>query len=255
MFDPRQMRDVYYEYQLGAMERIKLEWFDPQKPVGNYGIHLLNNIISGYLVNLKNEVDIYLPTVHEWLDFAINRNEIFGEGASVDFHHARLYMHKALALWLSNSINAEENWENSFKIWSKFDDPSINIYPKRSIKTDFLDDFLMLCVQCKQYQAGIVRFEQYHGKKGISIKRKLTPREYGYLLCLNHFDPKYTALELAECGGKMLSRYMEEPWLRMGLYSYAATWLKIVYWDHQVTTNAFDTIQKAYECMPNTEPL
>lgn len=53
----------------------------------------------------------------------------------------------------------------------------------------------------------------------------------------------------------MLNRYMEEPWLRMGLYSYPANWLKIVYWDHKVTTNAFDTIQKAYECMLNTEPL
>lgn len=53
----------------------------------------------------------------------------------------------------------------------------------------------------------------------------------------------------------MLSRYMEELWLRIELYSYSSTWLKIVYWDHKVTTNAFDTIQKAYECMLNTEPL
>lgn len=251
MFDPKRIKEVFHEFGLNFMDQ-QLSWFDPEKPVGNYGIHLLNDIISGYLVNLKDDVDVYLPTVHQWLDFAIERKEVFGEGNDLIFHHARLFRSKALALWMTDK-NSEVYWLKSFELWKDFDGIH-NIYGK-SLKTDFLDDFMQLCVQCKQYQAGIDRFEHYHGKKEISIKRKLTPREYGYLLCLNHLEPKYTAIELVECGEKMLSRYMEEPWLRMGLYSYAATWLKIVYWDHQVTTNAFDTIQKAYDCMPNIEPL
>ncbi|MGR2919993.1 hypothetical protein [Acinetobacter sp. 1125_18A] len=253
MFDPKRNKVVFFEFTLGYMHHMTTS--SEPFPLGNSAIYLLDQVISGYLVDIKKDVDIYLPTIHRWLDIAIEKKEIFGQGDSLTFYHSQLIKNKALALWLSNTVNAEEEWEKSFQFWSKFDDPNINIYPKRSLKTDFLDDFMQLCVQCEQYQAGIDRFEQYHGKKEISIKRKLTPREYGYLLCLNHLEPKYTPLELAECGVKMLSRYMEEPWLRMGLYSYAATWLKIVYWDHKVTTNAFDTIKKAYECMPNTEPL
>lgn len=252
MFDPKRIKEVFQEFGLNFMDQ-QLRWFDPEKPVGNYGIHLLNDIISGYLVDLKDEVNVYLPTVHQWLDFAIERKEVFGEGNDLIFHHARLFRSKALALWMTYYINAEIYWLQSFELWKDFDGIH-NIYGK-SLKTDFLDDFMQLCVQCKQYQAGIDRYEQYHGKKEISIKRKLTPREYGYLLCLNHLEPKHSAIALVECGERMLSKYMEEPWLRMGLYSYAATWLKIVYWDHQVTADAFDTIQKAYDCMPNTERL
>lgn len=253
-FNPKRTKEVFFEYTLGYMERKKLNSFDPDKPMGNFALSLLGEIISAYLVNLKDEVDIYLSTVHEWLDFAIDRKDPFGQGDDLIHYHAELFKGKALAVWMSDNFNAVKYWNKAFELWSEFDQPSRTIYAKNKFKTDFLDDFMQLCVQCKQYQAGIDRFEHYHGKKEISIKRKLTPREYGYLLCLEHLEPKYTALELVECGEKMLSRYMEEPWLRMGLYEYAATWLKIVYWDHQVTTNAFDTIQKAYDCMPNTEP-
>lgn len=53
----------------------------------------------------------------------------------------------------------------------------------------------------------------------------------------------------------MLTQYMREPWLRMGLYSYSAIWLKIVYWDKKITLNQFDTIMKAYESLPDIEFL
>lgn len=253
MFDPKRTQEVFYEFNLNFMKE-KLSWFDSQKPVGNYAIHLLDDIISGYLVNLKNEVDIYLPTVHQWLDFAIERKEVFGEGNDLIFHHACLFRSKALAVWMSESLNASDYWQKSFELWNGFDGLN-NIYAKGKFKTDFLDDFLQLCVQCGRYQAGIDRFEHYHGKKEISIKKKMTPREYGYVLCRNYLEPKYSSEELVEAGEKMLTKYMEEPWLRMGLYSYAAIWLKIVYWDNKKVLTPYETILKAYNTMPNIESL
>lgn len=255
MFDPKRKKEVFDEYLLGAMERKKLTWFEPDKPVGNYAISLLDEIILGYLVNFKEEVNAYIPTVHEWLDYAINKKEVFGEGVDIDYHHANLFQSKALANWISGASNDILNWKNALKLWAEFDDPNKSIYAKSAFKTSFLDDFLMLCVQCGKYQEGIQRFEHYHGVKEISIKRKPTPREYGYLLCRNALEPKYNQTELSECGERMLTRYIQEPWLRMGMYGYAATWLKIVYWDQQVTNNAFETIQKAYDCMPDVERL
>jgi len=48
---------------------------------------------------------------------------------------------------------------------------------------------------------------------------------------------------------------MSEPWLNIGLYSYAATWLKIVYWDNGDIQNVFDTICKAYNCCPDIKAI
>ncbi|MFT4020835.1 MAG: hypothetical protein QM666_04875, partial [Acinetobacter sp.] len=233
----------------------KLNLFDPEKPIGNFSLHMLEEIISGYLVNLKSEVDIYLPTVHEWLDFAIDRKDPFGEGDSLTYYHAELFQGKALALWMSDHINAPQYWEQARQLWSGFDDPARTVYSKNKFKTDFLDDYLQLCVQSGQYQEGIERFEKYYGQKAISIKKKMTAREYGYLLCQNALAPKYSQHELVDAGQKMLTKYMEAPWLSMGLYSQAAIWLKIVYWDNQNTTTAYETILKAYESMPNIEAL
>lgn len=254
MFDPKRTREVFFEYTLGYLERKKINSFDAEKPMGNYALTMLSEIISGYFVHLKEEVECYLSTVHEWLDFAIERKDPFGEGDDLIFYHAELFKGKALTIWMTENLNAADYWQKSFELWKDFDGLN-NIYAKSKFKTDFLDDFLQLCVQCGQYQVGIDRFEHYHGKKEISIKKKMTPREYGYVLCRNYLEPKYSQQELVEAGEKMLTKYMEEPWLRMGLYSYAAIWLKIVYWDNQKVSTPYETILKAYECMLNTLPI
>lgn len=253
-FDPKRIKEVFFEFNFMYMKH-RIDSFDPNDPIGNFALNMLNTIISGYLVRLKDEVDIYLPTVHEWLDLAIERKEQLGEGDDLIFHHAKLFKGKAAALWMTDDINAHEYWEKARQLWSSFDDPARTFYAKTKLKTEFLDDYLQLCVQSGRYQEGVDRFEKYHGKKEVSIKRKMTAREYGYLLCLNALEPRYSQQELVEAGQKMLTKYMEEPWLRMGLFNQAATWLKIVYWDNQDTTTAYDTVLKAYDCTPNIKPL
>lgn len=255
MIDPQRTREVFFEYTLGFLERKKINSFDPEKPMGNYALTMLSEVILGYFVNVKEEVECYLPTVHEWLDFAIERKDPFGEGDDLIFYHAELFKGKALALWMSDNINSIEYWHKAFELWCDFDQSSRTIYAKSKFKTDFLDDFLQLCIECGQHQAGIDRFEHYYGRKEISIKKKMTPREYGYVLCRNYLEPKYSSEELVEAGEKMLTKYMEEPWLRMGLYSYAAIWLKIVYWDNKKVLTPYETILKAYDSMPNIESL
>ena len=91
MIDPQRTREVFFEYTLGFLERKKINSFDPEKPMGNYALTMLNEVILGYFVNLKEEVECYLPTVHEWLDFAIERKDPFGD-------HRRL-RHRCLPHW------------------------------------------------------------------------------------------------------------------------------------------------------------
>ena len=254
MFDPKRKKEVFYEFKLSYMEN-ESKIFDPEKPMGNIALHLLDDIISGILVQLKNEVEKYLSTVHKWLDFSIARNESFGEGDDLLFYHAQLFRGKALASWVSDNINDQFYWEQARLLWSNFDDSSRSIYSKSKYKTEFLDDYLQLCLQSKNYLEGINRFEKYYGKKVISINRKMTPREYGYLLCMNYLKPQYSKEELVIAGEKMLTKYMCHSWLSMGLYSYAAIWLKIIYLDNGNTKDVSDTIGKAYGCCPDISPL
>lgn len=254
VFDPKLKKEIFYEFKLNYMEN-ESKIFDSAKPMGNIALHFLDDIISGLLVQLKNEVEKYLPTVHKWLDFSIARKEQFGEGDDLIFYHAQLFRGKALASWVSDNFNEVHYWEKARLLWSNFDGSSRSIYAKSKYKTEFLDDYLQLCIQSDNYFEGISRFEKYYGKKDISINTKMTPREYGYLLCVNHFDSKYSRDELVSAGEKMLTKYMGEPWLSMGLYSYAATWLKIVYWDNSNTQNVLDTISKAYKCCPDIDAV
>lgn len=254
VFDPKRKKEIFHEFKLNYMKN-EIEEFDPKKPMGNMALHLLDDIISGFLVQLKAEVEVYLPTVHEWLDFSISQIDSRNQVDENQFYRAQMFKGKALTCWMSNNINEKNYWEKARLIWSDFDNSNRNIYAKSKFKTEFLDDYIQLCLQSEAYQEGINRFEKYYGKKEISINKKMTAREYGYLLCLNYLEPKYRNDKLVQLGQKMLTQYMREPWLRMGLYSYSAIWLKIIYWDKKITLNQFDTIMKAYESLPNIEFL
>ena len=48
----------------------------------------------------------------------------------------------------------------------------------------------------------------------------------------------------------MLQTYLQSSWLT-GLFTYAAMWLKIVYWPHDPSLTPPETILKAYENMPD----
>lgn len=229
--------------------------YDSSRPMGNVALSNITMLVGNWMVGLKEQTEVILPSRIKWIQHAIEKGESFeGEYENKSFHTCNLYKHLALAKWLHTNTDAVSDWEMARKIFKdNYDEGSNSWYPKNQLKTKALDDYLALCIQAGNYQAGIDEFEKYHGQKTISLKRKaLTPREYGYLVCLNQIKPELENDTMLEVGRKMLINNLEDhPWLGYGQFSTAAMWLKIVYWHHDEELTPEQILLKCYENMPN----
>ena len=247
LFDPVRRR------QTAMIDFLINTEYDSERPMGNVALSSINMLIGDWIVGLKSETEAILSSRIEWMQTAINSDETLkGLYESASFHKYNLYKHLALAKWLHTGVDSQVDWQHARVIFAD-NYVSGDWYEKRKFRTNALDDYLALCIQAKNYQAGIDEFEKYHGQKTISLKRKkITPREFGYLVCQNKLNPVYDDATMIELGRKMLVANLEDhPWLGYGRYSTAAMWLKIVYWHHDEELTPEQILLKCYENMPN----
>jgi len=228
--------------------------YDSTRPMGNVALSGINMLIGDWIVGLKSETEVILPSRIKWMQLAIDSDERLKNSYGDDafFHKYNLYKHLALAKWLYTGVDSQVDWQHARVIFAD-NYVSGDWYEKRKFRTDALDDYLALCIQAESYQAGIDEFEKYHGQKKISLKTKvITPRDYGYLVCQNKLNPVHDDVTMTELGMKLLVTNLEDhPWLGYGQYSTAAMWLKIVYWHNDKNLTPEQTLLKCYEKMPN----
>ena len=247
LFDPVRRR------QTAMIDFLINTEYDSERPMGNVALSSINMLIGDWIVGLKSETEAILSSRIEWMQTAINSDETLkGLYESASFHKYNLYKHLALAKWLHTGVDSQGGWQHARVIFAD-NYVSGDWYEKRKFRTNALDDYLALCIQAKNYQAGIDEFEKYHGQKTISLKRKkITPREFGYLVCQNKLNPVYDDATMIELGRKMLVTNLEDhSWLGYGQYSTAAMWLKIVYWCHKKNLTPEQNLLQCYENMPN----
>ena len=230
--------------------------YDPDSPMGNVALCDINMILGDWMVGLKPETEVILPSRIEWLQEAIDNDETLLNSYRDDifFHKYNLYKHLALAKWLYTGNNSTADWQQC-RVVFKEHYMTDEWYPNKKLKTDALNDYLAICIQAEDYQAGIDEYEHYHGEKKISLKRKtITPRDYGYLVCQNKLNPTHDNQTMIELGRKLLIANLEDyPWLGYGQFSTATIWLKIVYWHHGQDLTPEQTLLKCYDNMPNVE--
>ncbi len=228
--------------------------YDSEIPMGNVALSDINMLIGDWIVGLKLETEIILPSRIEWMQMAIDSDERLENSYGDDkfFHKYNLRKHLALAKWLRRGVDSQEDWQHARSLFVD-NYASSDWYETRKLRTDALDDYLALCIQAESYQAGVDEFEKYHGQKKISLKTKtITPREYGYLVCQNKLNPVHDNATMIELGRKLLVANLEDhPWLGYGQYSTAAMWLKIVYWHNDKNLTPEQTLLKCYDNMPN----
>jgi hypothetical protein len=247
LFDPLRRRET------AMIDFLINTEYDSERPMGNVALSSINMLIGDWIVGLKSETEAILPSRIEWMQIAIDSDENFkGLYESATFHKYNLYKYLALAKWLHTGVDSQVAWQHARVIFAD-NYVSGDWYGKRKFRTNALDDYLALCIQAKNYQAGIDEFEKYHRQIIISLKRKrITPREYGYLVCQNKLNPVYDDATMIELGRKMLVANLEDhPWLGYGQYSTAAMWLKIVYWCHKKNLTPEQNLLQCYENMPN----
>ena len=212
LFDPVRSKDT------AMIDFLINTEYDSESPMGSVSLSDINMLIGHWIVGLKAETEVILPSRIEWMQMAIDTNEVLdGPYESVTFHKYNLYKYLALAKWLYTGIDSQKDWQHARSLFVD-NYTSGDWYETRKLRTDALDDYLALCIQAESYQAGIDEFEKYHGQKTISLKRKtITPRDYGYVVCQNKLSPVHDDATMIELGRKMLMANLEDhPWLGYG---------------------------------------
>ncbi|WGG52763.1 hypothetical protein [Rugamonas sp. DEMB1] len=245
IFNPVRIRESVNE---AGIKRLLGTEFDTQRPMGNVAIVQLNEIIRLYLVGMREQVSPLLSKRIDWIKFAIEENENFGE--SGNFHQQSLRWALAIGIWMRDGVNAADVWgvARDFNASALFDK---SVFSKNELSTGRLDDYMPLCCQSEKYEAGMIEYEKYSTKKNISLKGTLKPRDFGYAICLHELYGRFDKGDILNAGRKMLKANLENNWLGSGQYLVAATWLKIVYWSETCNILPGEIILKAYEDMPN----
>lgn len=221
--------------------------YDPSQPMGNIAFHLLQDVICASLIGLHDRMQPLCPRVLQWMDEATTNKDSFGESDS--FYWEKLSSGKALAKWIYDGGEWRDAWDDARR-WHNVSIQDGNVYTRKQIITEALDDLMSECFQSQNFTGGVQFFEKCHGVKKISLKKKLKPREFAYALCLNQIEKQFDSDELAAAGREMLSGNLES-WLGSGQYSHSAIWLKIVYWHQDKSLSPLQTLLKAYNHMPS----
>lgn len=251
-FDPEKTREAKLRRD-GALLQFLLDTkYDPNRPMGNVAQSQIGDVISAWLVGLHKEVSLVIHRSNEWLDRAIEEDEEFG--VDKNLHRRTLHWARAIGEWLETGWNAEGCWDNA----RVFEEAAWR-YEKRpwsanEIVKSGLGDYMAFAYLGGEhnggFDAGIDTYERWVGEKKPSLRKTLTPYEYGYLLCLHRERQQFDAAELFTAGRRMLQANLEETWLGGGQYIRAATWLKIVYCDHDPSLTPLQVVLSAYDNMP-----
>ncbi len=250
--------------------------FDPTRPMGNFAVHDISDVIRAWLVCHEKQMAPVLPRVLQWLDKAIEGKEEERFGSLPCSHRKALHWAKALGEWMHGKRNDAVSWKIAqdaeieymrtgfTKVFGvdKFDYKLQRFVPqeikglpyssRRLLIDGTLDDFMAFSLQAGQYDTAVEEYERHLKPKNPSLKATLKPRAFAYALCLKKLGrARFGEDDLLEAGRRMLGANLEETWLGAGQYARAATWLKIVYWDSDRTLTPLETILKAYDNMPN----
>ncbi len=249
--------------------------YDPQRPMGNVASHQLAEVICAWLIGLDVEISALIPRSLHWLNLAIESGEENRMGSIPSFHRRTLHWSKAIGTWLFNGENDQASWKmtqdanlehmkmgfTKVRGPDKFDFELQRFVPqeltglpyssKVILSDGLLDDFMAFSFQAAEYEAAIQEYEKHLAPNVPSFTKALSPREVGYLFCLEKAGrEQFDKNKLLGAGQKMLKANLQEKWLGGGQYIRAATWLKIVYGYHGDMLTPLQTMLKAYENMP-----
>jgi hypothetical protein len=106
IFDPVRSRtngfnDEALKYKLASQ-------YDANDPMGNHGVHGIDEVIRAWLVGRHREIAPMLPRYLEWIDNAFARKEQFG--GDQNQYRASLYRAKALGGWMTGDGDLESDW-------------------------------------------------------------------------------------------------------------------------------------------------
>lgn len=230
--------------------------FKSSSPMGNYALDNLDYFIGSFFIGKNEELVPLLTKTLDWLGYAIDKKEDFG--VNHDAHLSDLFQAAALAKWLQQDIHDPQLWDQAriheALAWSSGPEP----WGKRDIVTGKqIDEYLAFSCQAGKDAAlaGVQQHEKWVGNpKKVSLSGTLSPRRFGYALCLHLSGQQPLSTEkLFEAGRGMLRANLQETWLGAGQSIRAATWLKIVYSLTESKKTPKEILLAAYDDMPDVK--
>jgi hypothetical protein len=249
-FDPIGKRAIFLRPETERLRFVLESNYDADNPRGNAGGYLLADAIKLWILGLYEEAGSIAARAAEWLEYAVETNEEFGD--SQRFHRATLTADLALATWMRDGKNYPKAWRLALEAeLEALADKEI--YPDDESKSGGVDSLMAHYFQAEEYEKGIIEFEKRFGVREIVLKKTLSPRAFAYALCLHKVRKQFDLEELFQAGRRMLISRVEKTWLCQGEYKLPAMWLKIVYWHRDPSLSQLQTIWKAYDVMPDVK--
>lgn len=218
----------------------------PDKPIGNFGIGDINDIIKCTIFGYAAEAQPYAARGINRIDTGFT-NEEWTWFAHVDGHRSDLHHGRAMGAWLAENYNDEEHFTEARRYLEIFWQSVKRT--RQEMLRDELNEYMPLCVLgglaedykhgMEPFEAGIEMYEHWLGERGIgktdiSLKKSLKPYELGYAMCRHYLHGEFDRDDLLKAGERMLTANLTDKydngWLDGGQYLRAATWLMAVHW-------------------------
>lgn len=242
MYDPAQERKVAHDFTLRFF---RTKAFDPSRPMGNVGSSDVNMMVPAIVAGMWDEVREEIPRRLEWIEYALDRNEKFGE--SENFHRSNLLQAKGIGLWLLRNDPATEVWSQAYDHFVlACKEP--NVWAPKHQATLALDDQMMLACLSGRWADGVAAYREKVPGADPLPKSAKQPRQVGQLICLQagrSVDPM-----AADAAHRMLRSKLADEWLGRGQGLRAAMWLKIVWGYLGCDKPPHEVLLLAYEDMP-----
>jgi hypothetical protein len=252
-FDPEERRTILLDWAIESELAEKMEDHAP-KSVGTAAEEMLDRVVTGWIVALREEVRPVLEKSRAWLEESLARNEMTGAPPSY-FAMLREEAH-ALAIWMLENRSDRAKYARALELheaaWAEI--AQKREFPASEALEYYISGYLRDCLQAQDWEKGIAAYLRFGGRPVKDASDIRSDAEFGYWACSNRLPRRGAAVDYLAVAGRVFGQGLMEEWLAHGDMGTAAAWLKIIYWESGAVGTPQETLLKAYELMPGVTP-
>lgn len=249
-FDPQPVRKSFDEFVLEMELKEVMSTYEPDA-VGNAALLRLATIVDAWLVGLRQEIQPALVSCGQWFEVVVSKTEKFGLNPT--YHAAQKLSGYALCEWMTEEIVRVDLHREAMRLHEQSWRENTPPLTPNEIVSDYLDDYLLECIQSEDYQRGLDMYESFKTKVEVGSNNFTGACDFGGWLCGHLLRNPSRLDDVVNEGVKFLAANLESNWLKHGKSLTAAAWLKVILWETGQTSSAFETIIRAYDFMPNVQ--
>ena len=250
-FDPLRERETLLDWAIARELGKKRETFEPDAALGSAARSMLDNVIYGWLVGLRDEVQPLLSKSLEWLEASMAKEEQIGDPPAY-FAMLRQAAH-ALAFWMLKGSGDRDGYLRALalheKAWEQIE--AKRPFPASEALEQYIGPYLRDCIQARAWERGMAAYEKAGGRVVASAVEVGNDAEFGYWACRNRLPEAQSDNDYIAAAERVFGRGLMAQWFGRGHLLTATTWLKTIYWESGKTRTPEETLLKAYDLMPD----